>query len=428
MRISSELPILLVIVITSMALNSCYKVDTIPQLSDSGTLPVFKIYINEKYLWSPDSGLYIIGVDSELGDLNSSNFYEKWEFPARVEYYENSNLEFTSNVGFRIKGKGSRKKPMKSIGLYWRSKYGENRLDYPMFPYIEVNRFKRLHLRNAGNDFGKTHIKDASIATIHRLYSNVEYQEYKPCALYLNDSYWGIHNIREMITPRHFQYHYGVNPDMVDLLEGSELYPIADDGTIDDYMNDIIGFLESNDLSIRANYEEFTKRIDLLSYIDYIIIQTYLCNTDWPTRNTKWWREKNSSNFNKWRWVVYDLDLSMQLRFVDRVYIGDLYRERYDDDRRDGFFIFNNLIKNEEFIQVFLDRYKFFIEVVFEEKRVEQIIRANQRTIEKEYPIHASKWQLISLNRWKKEIDDMLEFNRIRNKKMIQIINNLTHD
>ena len=184
-------------------LSNCKKEPTL--LSDTGTLPIIKITIDEKYLWSADSGLYLL-----------DDCFEKWEFPATIEYLEENSTIFYDSIGFRIKGEASRGQSMKSFGIYWKEEYGKKNLEYQMFPDISISKFKRLFLRNSGNDFGETHIKDASISMIYKDYANVEYQAYKPCVLYLNNDYWGIYNIREMITPHHFDYHFNVNNDEVD--------------------------------------------------------------------------------------------------------------------------------------------------------------------------------------------------------------------
>ena len=158
-----------------LVISACKKDDVI-DLDDSGTLPVIRLIIDEEYLWSPDSGLYIL-----------PNCFEKWEFPAIIEYLENGHIIFRENVGFRIKGNASRGQSMKSFGIYWRNKYGNKMLEYHIFDNISTSSFKRLFLRNSGNDFGETHIKDASISMIYKDYANVEYQEYKPSVLYLNE-------------------------------------------------------------------------------------------------------------------------------------------------------------------------------------------------------------------------------------------------
>ena len=395
-----------------LAFFSCEKEPIF--LKDNGILPIVKLSIDEKYLWSQDSGLYI-----------KENYYQKWEFPAKIEYHENGEQVFSEDIGFRIKGRGSRRKSMKSFGIYWREKYGNKNLQYPMFPDNQTSKFKRLLLRNSGDDFGKSHIKDGSISLIIKNIANVEYRDFKPCVLYLNNDYWGIYNIREMITPHHFEYLYGVDDDNVDLLEGSEIHPVPDDGTTEVFENEVIKFITENELSEQHNYYTLSNLIDVDSYIDYIIVNTYICNTDWPIGNAKWWRDKTSQNYTKWRWVVYDSDWSFDLKNLDKVWIGDLYGEPYDDERKEGFYIFNNLVKNEEFKRRFLTRYLFFIENVFEKERVENIINSNKLRIESEYENHQIKWDVIPKNKWVDLIDELIEFNNKRHDLMEDIIESL---
>ena len=64
-------------------------------LSDNGTLSTIKIIIDEKYLWSQDSGLYLLDDCSQV---------EKWEFPAIIQYLEQDEIIFSDSIGFRIKG------------------------------------------------------------------------------------------------------------------------------------------------------------------------------------------------------------------------------------------------------------------------------------------------------------------------------------
>jgi hypothetical protein len=409
-------------------LYSCFE--EVETIKTNHSLPVIKLKIDEIYLWSPDSGLYIIGNNgiSHIYSPIVANYNQNWEFPAKIEYYENNELVFKDKIGIRIKGRGSRKSPMKSLGLYWRGSYGESALEYTMFEHNPVSTYKRLLLRNSGNDFGYTHLKDVSVATIHRDYSKVDYQEYKPCVVYINKEYWGIHNIREMITPRHFMYHYNVDHDAVDLLEGSELNPLADDGSIDDYMQDVVQFLKNNDLSENENYSEFIERIDVNSYIDNIIINSYIANTDWPSRNTRWWRDKTSEDHTKWKWVVYDCDYAFRAENINKIWLGDLYGEVYNPDLADGFFIFNHLIKNNTFVNKFLERYMFFIDVVFEKERVAAIIRENQYKIEGEYELHQKKWNVMPKKQWIKEIDNMIELSMKRNDFLRQEIKMLLHE
>lgn len=268
---------------TLFILNACEKEEITSRAEHS--LPVMEIELNEKYLWSADSGLYVLGSNGiNIGCSKTlvANYNQKWEFSAVVRYFPPGEEfpAFEDYVGFRIKGNCSRRKALKSIGLYWRSEYGNSSLQYPLFSGSGTDQFKRLLLRNSGNDFGLTHIKDAAIIQIIKDYANVDYQEYKPVVLYLNDEYWGIHNLREMITPHHFKYHYGVDDDLVDMLGGSPLLPEVDDGSSDAFLEQVIGFVKNNDLTLDKNFAIISARIDIENIIDYIIIETYIGNRD----------------------------------------------------------------------------------------------------------------------------------------------------
>jgi hypothetical protein len=400
---------------------SCKKDEVV--FNGNHTLPVWEINIDEKYLWSPDSGLYVVGRNGIEGWQDIvANYNQDWEFPANIKFYVDGNLQFDHQVGFRIKGFGSRAMPMKSLGFYWRSEYGNSSLNYQMFEDAPIAKYNRLTLRNAGQDFGLTQMKDGTIADVFKYKANVEFLEYRPSVVYLNGEYWGIQNIRDMITPWHFQNHYGVNRNTVDFIGGSELDPEEDDGSKVDWMNDIIAFLQSNDVSIPANYNTMLERIDIESFMDYIIIQTYIGKLDWPAWNAKWWRSNSDPNHSKWRWVVYDLDLSLLKLYQNKVWIGDLYKNHERDDRQDGFFVFNHLIKNEAFVDAFLERYLYFIDEVFYPERFNEIVLANKTKIESEYPQHAKKWHTRSVGEWNEEVDRMMEYNNKRNAFMRDII------
>ena len=398
----------------------------------TGNLPKLDITINENYLWSPDSGLYVIGINGAEKCGPIANYNQKWEYPAEIEYVENGHILFSDDVGLRIKGGCSRMKSMKSFGLYWRGKYGNNMLNYPIFKNSNLNSFKRLFVRNSGNDFGETHIKDISIISIVQDYGDFEFQEYQQCVVYLNDHYWGIYNLREMITPHHFENHFGFPKDNIDLLEGSELYPHADDGTIDNYTNTVLGFIQNHDLSDDVNYQYISNLIDINSYIDYIIVNTYICNKDWPNNNVKWWKDRTNNN-SKWRWVLYDTDQAFQLNNVEHLWIGDLIgnylfwpESKYSTPG--AFYLFNNLITNSDFLDSFLARYMYFIENVFEPSRVELLIRNNQNRIDSDYGDFHVRWSVANKSEWNKNITALIDFNNKRHEFMKTVIENLINE
>jgi len=395
-------------------------------IEDTGTLPKVCISVDEQHLWSPDSGLYVIGSNGKEMCGQIANYNQKWEFPASIKLIEHGEQLFDEKVGLRIKGGCSRSSSMKSIGIYWRGEYGNKKLSYPIFEESSINSYKRLFIRNSGNDFGETQIKDISINSIIKGYANIETQEYKQCVVYLNEEYWGIYNIREMLTKHYFAEHFGYGKENIDLLEGSELNPSADDGNTNDYMNNVANFILSNDLSNINNYNHIANLIDIESYIDYIIVNTYIGNRDWPQNNIKWWKDRTVVD-SKWRWVLFDTDLSLELSRVERVWIGNLIGQPINED--EGlFFIFNNLLKNKAFIQIFLNRYLYFIENVFEEERVASLIIRNKNNINIEYNNFRAKWKVLNKSQWENEVEKMITFNIQRNQIMKKVIEKLQHD
>ena len=393
------------IVFLSLLLIICCKKDPILSIYDSGTLPKLEVNIDEKYLWSADSGLYIVGDPF-------ANFAQSWEHPGKIKYSENNYTLFEENVGIRIKGGRSRGFAMKSFGFYFRNEYGNNFLDYPVFPESNLSSYKRLMIRNSGNDLGITQIHDISMVSIVRDFVNFEFQEFIQCVVYLNNTYWGIYNLREMITKHYFELHFGFPKENIDLLEGSELNPMADDGNVSSYMNDVIGFINNNDLSLESNYNHIKNIIDIDSYMDYIIVNTYINNMDWPHHNTKWWKDRTTED-SKWRWVMYDTDMSFWLGGVESIWIGDLIGERYTDEG--SFYIFNKLINNSTFTENFLTRYLYIIENVFDKDRVRSLITNNKTKIETEYDNFCTRWPGVNTkSEWENAVDDLIKFNNQR--------------
>jgi len=391
------------------------------------TLPVLKVEIAPHHLWSQDSGLYIIGSNGAERCGIVANFNQNWEFPVRATYKKDGQIRFNDIVGFRIRGNCSRSNAMKSFALYWKSGYGKTRLEYPLFEGTNTRRFKRVLFRNSGQDFNRTMLKDAAIQRTIRYHADIEYQEYQPVVVYMNDEYWGIHNMRERYDDRYFQYKFGVDNEKVELLTGTELNPIIEEGNNHNFFQEVTTYIKAHDFSIEEHYLELGNRIDLKSYIDYFIVETYIMNRDWPKHNTLWWREP-TSGYTKWRWAINDTDQAMLSGWDNKIWIGDLYQNHVDEDKADGFYLFNKLIQNSTFRQEFLERYLYFIDVVFEPSRFESIVRGMQADIRDEYRYHALKWGTLSPANWDREINRMIRFNEKRNTLMRTTIMELLHE
>jgi len=123
------------------------------------TLPVVSIATNPENLWDYGSGIYVKGCCADtIEPYIGANFWKDWEKYANIEMYEtNGELCFNQGVGINLFGGFSRMLPQKSLAVFARSKYGEKRINYPIFPERDFKKYKSFILRNSGGDFRRTH-------------------------------------------------------------------------------------------------------------------------------------------------------------------------------------------------------------------------------------------------------------------------------
>lgn len=190
------------------------------------TLPIISLSTDEDNLFGYENGIYIPGISYDIWKKNNynksqyegkfnTNYFQKgkaWEREASLEFFESDGTKVISqNVGIKITGDTSRGNLCKSLKIVARSKYDDNnKINYNLFENESVNTFKRIKLRNSGQDFNKTMIKDAMIQT---LVSDLDIstQNYRPAILFINGEYWGIHNIRESLDEYYIQSHYNID-------------------------------------------------------------------------------------------------------------------------------------------------------------------------------------------------------------------------
>jgi hypothetical protein len=373
-------------------------------------LPVIEIHIAEKYLWSLDSGLFVDGEGA------TPNYMQKWEHKAFVTGHFDTENSFSDTVGFRIKGVASRHKPNKSIGLYWRGKYGNSVLNFPVFEGAATDRFRRLKLSNGGNHGYDLMLRQTVITRLLEGMTDVDFVSSRPVSVYINDQYWGLYYLQELLTPHYFGYKYGHPFDSINILAHDPRTPYVDDGSRESWITQVIEPLAEMDLSQNTSVQKLEQVIDMENFIDYFIIQTYINNRDWPHHNTKWWSARSSP----WRHILYDLDISFEPAYAQQVWLGDFFNNtegRLDYLER-GYHVFNHLMTNEDFQKRFFTRYLYFLDEVFTDERVAQVINDEVALIGDEYRQHAERWNKRPYFKWVDGVFRLKEFNAIRNPWM----------
>jgi len=384
-------------------------------IGETSTLPVISITTDPDYLWDDTVGIYVGGENGTIyhGDWGSrenygvKNYFQDWERPAFIEFYEpNGNLEFNNQLGISIYGAGSRKLPQKSLTLNARKKYGNENINYQIFPDKPIQIFETLILRNAGSDWlgsqSSTMFRDALMQTLLPNEINIDRQSYLPSIVFINREYWGIHNVRERANSHYSKSNYGIEEDDVDILGVKYWNFYGIEGDMDEY-NQLINFIESNDISDPTVYNYIKTKVDIDELLNYVILQMYIANFDWPQNNIKLWKEK--SNAGKWRWIINDTDGAFKRHWTINNYTTDgetnnilQWVETVNtqfDEGVGGLAIFSELLENQSFRDEFIQRSACYLNFIFEPNRISDLIDSLSININQEMPRHINRWKNI---------------------------------
>ena len=159
-------------------------------------LPVVFLTTDEDNLYDYNTGIWADGPGiSEEYPYVGANYWQDWEREVNFEYMtKEGQSEISFDAGIKVFGQYSRAQAQKSVSINLRDKYGPTEICYPFFENNDVNVFSSLILRNGGQDFQRSHIRDAFCAMVIKNSIDVDFMDYKPVATYINGKYHGIYD------------------------------------------------------------------------------------------------------------------------------------------------------------------------------------------------------------------------------------------
>ena len=374
------------------------------------TLPIVSLISDPHNLFDNDEGIYVFGDSFDQNYPHfGANFWEDWERPIHVSIYENnSNYETSFNGGVKIFGGWSRGQAQRSFSIFARGKYGNSEINYRLFPQLDYSEFQSFILRNSGQDWLRTSIKDAALTSLLDG-TGLDYQSYRPVVTYLNGMYWGIYNMREKVNEHFIASKHNIDSEEIDLLtNNSELVH----GTTSDY-DELINFIYSNNLSVTNNYNYVKDRIDINNYIIYQVSQIYFNNHDWPGNNIKYWKSKGG----KWRWIIYDTDFGfgshpswLKYNFNTLEFALSPNGPNWPNPPWSTL-LFRKIVQNQEFRNKFINRFADELNSRFLPQRFSNHIDSLIDNIKVEIPSHFNRWKNHVQN-WNYEdyVNDMKNF------------------
>ena len=356
-------------------------------LYDNHDLPVVSLSTDPFLLWDWEEGMYVMGPNANPNPpYYGANFWEDWEYPFHIEMYEpDGSLGFSQDAGVKIAGGYNRHWPQKSMAVFARDKYGDDTIEYQVFPDKQIFDFTSLLLRNGGNDWDYNKITDGVMSRVLDN-TNIDHQAFRPTIIFLNGEYWGLLFIREKMNEDFLETHHGVDPDNVDMLENQQIV-IEGDSL---HYAAMIEFLETNDITVPENYEYLNTQMEVHDFIDYMAAEIWIGNGDWPYHNIKYWRPKTPSGI--WKWLLFDVDCGFYDPAHNTLAIALDPAGPYQPNPPWSTFLLRTLMENEEFQTDFITRSSDLMNFTFEEQRVLSLIEMSGAEIEDEVPFHDAKW------------------------------------
>jgi len=259
-------------------------------------IPTISVITDNKNLFDPSTGIYV----------NADGHGEEWERECTVELiYPDGSEGFNVNAGLRIRGGWSRHPdfPKHAFRLFFRSEYGDPKLEYPLFDDEGVSEFDKIDLRTSQNyawsvgDSRNTMVREVFSRDLQRDMGQ-PYTRSRYYHLYLNGMYWGLFQTQERSEARYASDYLGDSKEDYDVVKVNTedwSYRIeATDGVLTTWQNiytlvkqgfednSRYFFLEGkNENGVPVSGRQILVDIDNL--IDYMLTIFYTGNFDAPT-------------------------------------------------------------------------------------------------------------------------------------------------
>ena len=288
---------------------------------DTHGLPAISLCADSLDLFGYEQGIMIPGIHFDsLNPNHTGNYYQKgkeWERVVNMEYCDyNDNSGINQTCGLRTHGNRARRQPQKGLKIYAREEYGNKRFHHQFFETSPINSFKHLAIKPFSSLYPYSGIQDY-ICSQTAIDMGLESGQSRPVVLYLNGEYWGIYFLQEKMDERYLEDHFNIDIDHCHIV-GNWSGQSEHGGPVNGMGNDIefeemMDWLETADLSQENDYQHICELVDIDNFIDYIVLETFIANNDWPANNMRCWKMEGG----KWRWMFFDGDAALNNYSLD---------------------------------------------------------------------------------------------------------------
>lgn len=382
------------------------------------SMPVISITSDPDNFFDYSRGIYVKGCCADTVDpFIGANYWKNWERPINIEFYEKDNTcGFNQEAGVKIFGGFSKSMPQKSLAIYARSRYGEKKFDYPIFPELDIPKYKNFILRNAGGDMRYGHIRDV-FATQLVKNTGIDIQEWRPAVVYINGEYWGIYHIREKINEHYLKGHYGYHKDSVDILRHKNE---RQHGTSTNYRK-LLSYINRKKFTDPEALKYISSQMDIDDYILYNISEVYTGNED-AGGNIRYFKSYKPGE--KWRWVFYDLDLGLGIHGTKEYKANTLHTftkasgEIWPNPAWSTLLI-RKILENDSLKYLYINQYADLLNTNFKSENAVHLVDSLVDIKAEEIGAHLERWK-IRQSTYNLNIEKLRQFALNRPKYMQQ--------
>ena len=367
------------------------------------TLAILCISSDPAGLFSEASGIFATG-NRPLGEYPyfNANYWRDWQRNCTFEFFENGEQRIAFDASMKMYGQYTRARESKSFSVNLKDACGPKSVYYPFFGENGVKEFSNFVIRSAGQDQSQTMIHDAFIArsVIHAM--DIDVQDERPVALYINGQYMGLYFIREKINEKFIENRSGIKEDNLDAIRANDMAETGD--TV--RLKELISYIRTHDMSTPEALEYIEMNVDLEEWMNYWIVETYFGNVD--SGNIRRYAAKDNSV--RWRWVLYDMDMALE----KYEWKNDLFSHILNpvghgtEDMFYTYLTYNLLAVNPVSRDRFLKKYAEMMKNVLNPERLVPICRDYVEEIRSEMVYHCEIKKEINYAQWDRDTSNLV--------------------
>lgn len=248
-----------------------------------------------------------------------------WERACSMEliYPEAPGIQIDSSL--QIQGGTQRepgKNPKHSLRVNFKGEYGPAKLEFPIFPESPVARFDRLVLDGginmwwhyvggsspADQRFRAQGVRDQFTSDLMNAIGHPSYHG-KFFNVYLNGLYWGLHYVHEMPDESFAAENFGGEPEDYDVIRNTTTMAVQVLSGDLQAWNKVLS-LSNPGLADNAQYSELQQWVDLENFIDYMIVNHWTANEDWPHHN--WYVSRRRAPGEGFKFMIWDAEHTLK--------------------------------------------------------------------------------------------------------------------